>query len=337
VALVAAVVIVSMGEGATPAPLGNVRPGDVAPEFSLEAVRGGTYTLSELLEEDKVVLLSFINTQAEAGGATADPSRSQIVFLRSMDTQYASKGMQVLIVDAASTVTGRYPEMDDLINFTYDWNLDTIPVLVDDRAKTVARAYGVTRAPVTFLVKTDGKVDQLWEGFASAPQLAFALQALVGYPDYATSYAPTPTPDVIGPITECDASPAQAIFAGLAPARSLSDNVWVVDGGRTWQAGNPIPLTWVILGADGELHLEVTVTDPDSGDSEQLVDASVSPVPEAEAEAMLISMPDAEAKVHLHIAPVELTLSGCLQIEAVVTQEGEETPLYTGNGYVPVD
>ena len=154
-------------------------PGSAAPDFDLEAVRGGSYHLADFAGQ--VILLSFINTQAEASAATTDPSRAQIVFLKSMQEQYGPNGLAVMIVDAARLVTGDHPGMDQLINFTYDWQLDQIPVL-NDPDGTVTKLYTVTSTPTTFLVDADGKIDQRWDGFASAAQLGLSIEPLIEPP-----------------------------------------------------------------------------------------------------------------------------------------------------------
>lgn len=169
-----------------------VEPGSSAPDFDLQAVRGGSYRLADLA--GKVVLLSFINTQAKATLGTADPSRAQIVFLKSMQEQYGRKGLVVIIVDAARLATGNHPGTDQLINFTYDWQLDQVPVL-DDSESTVARSYTVTSTPTTFLIDDHQRIRQRWDGFTSAAQLALSIDALLEMPAH--------TPDT----TESTATP----------------------------------------------------------------------------------------------------------------------------------
>src|SRR4030095_503768 len=177
----------------------------------------------------QVVLLSFINTQAEATSSTAEPSRAQIVFLKSMREQSGPRGLVVLIVDAARIATGQQPSQDQLLNFTYDWQLEDIPVLNDSDA-SVAREYGVKSTPVTFLIGTDGVIQQRWDGFASASQLALSIEALVGAPAHRqvdTTESPA-TPAAA--ICSSEAQP-QAKFSGVGLARPLSEELWVVDGG----------------------------------------------------------------------------------------------------------
>ena len=157
----------------------DLAPGTSAPDFTLQAVHGGEYRLQDLLEQP--VLLSFINTQAEGGSATANPSRAQIVCLKSMQEQYGPKGLVVLIVDAARIATGKQPSQDQLINFTYDWQLENVPVL-EDPDGSIARSYAVESTPTTFLIGADGIIQQRWDGFASASQLAFSIEALIGAP-----------------------------------------------------------------------------------------------------------------------------------------------------------
>src|SRR5258708_7160878 len=157
-----------------PARLASIQQGGAALDFSLKAARGGSYHLGDL--KGQTILLSFLNSQANAASGQSDPSRAQIVFLKSMQEQYGGKGLTVWIVDAARLVTGKQPSLDDLINFTYDWQLDAIPVLIDDHANTAA-AYGVSSIPSTFLIGPDGVIRQRWDGQATASQLSLSEEA----------------------------------------------------------------------------------------------------------------------------------------------------------------
>lgn len=147
-----------------------------APAFIAGAVRGGEVSLERL--RGRVVLVSFLNSRAEAT-TEGDPSRAQIVFLRSMHTQHERLGLRIIVVDAAELAGAGRPSRNDLVNYTYDWNLDSaIAVLRDDG--TLARRFGVEQAPTTFLIGPDGVVRKRWDGFAPAAQLDLSIRRLEG-------------------------------------------------------------------------------------------------------------------------------------------------------------
>jgi peroxiredoxin len=153
--------------------------GMIAPGFALRAVRGGMQHLTDL--RGNVILLSFVSTQAVRSAVLPDRSRSQIIFLQSMERQYGSKGLCVLLVDATALATGHQPSADTLLNVTYDWDLADVPLLIDPDGVVAAR-YGVDVTPTTLLIGKDGRVSRRWDGFVSVAQLAYAVQALVGTP-----------------------------------------------------------------------------------------------------------------------------------------------------------
>jgi hypothetical protein len=147
-----------------------------APELGGKAVRDGEVSLERL--RGHVVLVSFLNSRAEAT-PEGEPSRAQIVFLRSMQSQHARFGLRVIVIDAAELAGAGRPSRNDLVNYTYDWNLDpAIAVVPDDGAS--ARRFAVERAPTTFLIGPDGVVRERWDGFAPAARLDLALRRLEG-------------------------------------------------------------------------------------------------------------------------------------------------------------
>jgi AhpC/TSA family len=154
----------------------KVEAGVPAPALAGSAVRGGEVSLERL--RGRIVLVSFLNSRAEAT-AEGDPSRAQIVFLRSMQTQHERFGLRVIVVDAAELAGAGRPSHGDLVNYTYDWNLDSaIAVLRDDG--TLARRFGVEHAPTTFLIGPGGVVRRRWDGFVPAARLDFAIRVLEG-------------------------------------------------------------------------------------------------------------------------------------------------------------
>jgi hypothetical protein len=152
---------------------GTAMPRHPAPVFTAPVARGGTFALAQ--QGRHPVLLSFLDTQAEAT-ATNEPSRAQIPFLKSMNTQNHPYGLQTVLVDTTRAGRGA------LVNFTYDWALDPSIVVVGDAHGSITRAYGVAVVPTTFLIDADGRVRRRWNGFARAADLDFAVRPLVGRP-----------------------------------------------------------------------------------------------------------------------------------------------------------
>jgi AhpC/TSA family len=150
-----------------------------APQFTrpLASLKGGVFSLAG--QRGHPVLLSFLNTQAEATAAN-DPSRAEIVFLKSMNTQNRRYGLRTVIVDAADAAGMSPPSRDALVNFTFDWALGPSIAVVADESGSLERAYAVTKTPTTFLIDKRGIIRHRWNGFALAAQLDFAIRPLVG-------------------------------------------------------------------------------------------------------------------------------------------------------------
>jgi len=150
-----------------------------APLFTrpLASLKAGTFSLAR--QRGHPVLLSFLNTQAEAT-VSNDPSRAEIVFIKSMNTQNRRSGLRTVIVDAADAAGTSPPSRDALVNFTFDWALGPSIAVVGDEDGSLERAYGVTKAPTTFLIDKRGIIRRRWDGFALAAQLDFAIRPLVG-------------------------------------------------------------------------------------------------------------------------------------------------------------
>jgi cytochrome c biogenesis protein CcmG, thiol:disulfide interchange protein DsbE len=166
---------------ATPTPSAHIEVGGRAPEFTaLQATtRPAEFRLAA--QRGHMVVLSFLNTQAEPGG-TENPSLGQIVFLKSMETQGRRSGLRTVVVDASGLVRKRAARRSNLINFTYDWALSAGIVVVRDSRDAIAREYGVSQVPTTLLIDKRGVVRDRWSGFASAAKLDFAILALEGKP-----------------------------------------------------------------------------------------------------------------------------------------------------------
>jgi hypothetical protein len=250
-----------------------------------------------------------------------------------MQEQYGPKGLVVLIVDATRIATGKQPSSDQLINFTYDWQLEDISVL-DDSDGSVAKSYGIESTPVTFLIGADRVIQQRWDGFTSASQLALSIEALVGAPAHRP--ADMTEDSVTAPAATCpnEAQP-QAKFAGVGLARQLSEELWVVDGGQPWGIGAAFPLQWILIDAQnlaGQAPLQIEVLGqymntqqiiPLSDQSMELLATDVA--------SGLLSGAATPPTIYSLVTTVLLERPGCLEIRAVITRDESTAPIYQGS------
>jgi peroxiredoxin len=146
----------------------------MAPDFTrpVAAQQGGTFFLHAY--RGHPVLLAFLDTQA-AATRDGNTSRAQVVFLKSMERQNPALGLRVVIVDAAAAIGKPVPSRTALINYAFDQALPSSIPVIGDPDKTVARAYGVTTAPTTFLIDQHGVIRHRWDRFAPAAELQFAI------------------------------------------------------------------------------------------------------------------------------------------------------------------
>lgn len=124
-------------------------------------------------------LVSFLDTEAQPS-ASGNPSRSQLVFLKSMDTQSRAAGLRTIVVDAAHTLGKRLPSASDLVNLRYDWALPSTIAVVGDPQGNLARAYHVVDVPTTLLFDTHRAIVGRWTGFVGAAPLDFAVRRVTG-------------------------------------------------------------------------------------------------------------------------------------------------------------
>src|SRR5208283_3194821 len=137
------------------------RVGDRAADFALPNPRGGQ--LHYTTTGHRNLLMAFLQTQPD--WSAENQSRSVVPSLMSMDHQYRSSGLDVVIIDATMLVPSAKPSggkqaktvsMDELLNTSYDWSL-SIPLLADTNGK-VARVYGVEQVPTLILVDSTGRI-----------------------------------------------------------------------------------------------------------------------------------------------------------------------------------
>lgn len=152
-----------------PAPAASPDPAEAGAPSRLSApvAGGGEYRQSG----GTPLLLAFVDPR-EPG------SRSQIVVLRSMATQYGDRGLDVVLV---APRTGG----DDLVNLRHDWNLDSVGVVLlnPPAPAELATRYAATALPTTVLIGPDGAVAHRWAAAAvPAQDIALPLQSLLATP-----------------------------------------------------------------------------------------------------------------------------------------------------------
>lgn len=151
----------------------TLAPARTGQMVSIFTVQGDAVHLDDLAGEG--VLLAFIRIHADPTARTSDPSRAQLVQLKSLARQYGSEGLQVFLVAADA------PRSAVLETFVSDWGLQKFPLLLDEQGEA-ARAYRVSHLPTTLLMGTGGRVSARWEGATRPAELAFAVRRTLGLP-----------------------------------------------------------------------------------------------------------------------------------------------------------
>ena len=207
--------------------------GSLSPDFSLVTIDSKRISLEEY--RGSVVLLAFINAHSSDNSSEAQGTRAQLTFLKSIIKQSAQSGLKLVLI------TGYHSSKndDDLFNFTCDYELESYPVVLDDKKTRVAELYDVRSKPTTFLISRDGIITQRWDGIALAGQLALAVESELARDDN-------------------DEPSVQMIFPGLPGARMISKNVWMIDDGKPWKQVRENPFRLLITGADSaEISLQL--------------------------------------------------------------------------------
>jgi peroxiredoxin len=176
--------------GSHPTPTTHVGVNEPAPDFTQPVAGQDGTSFALRSSRGRPVLLSFLDTQAVATAA-GDPSRAQVVFLKSMERQNQAHGLRTVILDGASVVGKARPSPQALRNYVYDQSLPSSVLVLGDRGGAIAKAYGVTSVPTTFLIDRCGVVERRWDRFVSAAELDLVIGPLVGR---SASVNPTPPP-----------------------------------------------------------------------------------------------------------------------------------------------
>lgn len=123
-------------------------PGKTAPDFSLKAIDGKTYSLSTE-RKSKLVVTAFYKKSCPICQMT-------FPFLARIHAAYAGSKLEVLGI-------AQDPARETK-DFSKEFEL-TFPIAIDDEPYTVSSAYGLTNVPSLFLIDHDGKIVRTVVGF----------------------------------------------------------------------------------------------------------------------------------------------------------------------------
>ena len=118
-----------------------------------------------------LVLLTFLNFAEEADKEAG--SRSQLVFLKSMQRQYGIRGLKIIIMDVKRVSKNSFNVF--YYNFEKD-NPEGFDLVSAKNTRRLAKKIGVDNAPATLLISTDGRIVKQWNKLALPAQLAFAIE-----------------------------------------------------------------------------------------------------------------------------------------------------------------
>jgi peroxiredoxin len=119
----------------------HIASGTTAPDFSLKALDGATYSLTSLRARGPVVLAFF--------KISCPVCQFTFPFLQRIADRFAGKNISVLGVS------------QDDVRDTKDFNQEfgvRFPTVIDRDGYPVSNAYGLTNVPTVFLIAPDGKV-----------------------------------------------------------------------------------------------------------------------------------------------------------------------------------
>lgn len=316
--------------------------GEKAPGFEAEDMAGQKISFDE--RTGKALLLMFLDLQAPFSSDESVDSRGQVTFAKSMYKQYESVGLKVVMIDSGYMRTGRETDKDRLINFTYDQRLEGIPLIADKKTLGLAKKYAVKQLPTSFLIDEDGIVNQRWDGCVLTSQLALSIENIVGPPEYRREAMTNGDKgqkslgqDSLPP--EPGDTAALAKFPGLLPARPLSENIWLVDGGKPWKRGTEYPIRWLVLNGSEESAIEVKARNRENGESVTLLEkTAMEPVPGDEEKVLLTNLEGLSTHVYLLDTTVSIDISGKYIITASICEGMDKTePKYTGEALVTVE
>ena len=146
------------------------------PDMTLSTVLGQQIQWADL--RGHLVLMAFLQLLPDT---EANSSRAQLQYLRSMNTQYHSRGLSVFLVDESYLATHVRSQPDQLLNAFYDLNVSDL-TLIRDPSGQIRSVIKVKTVPTTVLFDSAGNVIHRWGGVVLPAFLAQAIIKANGAP-----------------------------------------------------------------------------------------------------------------------------------------------------------
>ncbi|MDN4526451.1 thiol-disulfide oxidoreductase ResA [Fictibacillus fluitans] len=127
--------------------------GEPAPNFKLKNINDKTVELQQ--SKGKVTLVNF-------WGSWCEPCKREMPLLQSMYSKYHNRGFEILSVNSQESNLA-------VKNYAQKYHL-SFPVLLD-LENQAGRAYNVYKLPASFLIDSNGKVVEGFEGELNKKQL----------------------------------------------------------------------------------------------------------------------------------------------------------------------
>ena len=135
--------------------MSTIGRGQTAPNFELPGLDGKTHSLREALTHGPILLAFF--------KVSCPTCQYTFTFVERLYLQFRQNGIQVWAISQDNAPANQA--------FVPEFGI-TFPILIDDYPCEASRTYGVKFVPTIFLIKSDGKVELMSDGFAKGDLLA---------------------------------------------------------------------------------------------------------------------------------------------------------------------
>lgn len=120
-------------------------------------------------------LVSFLQFLPET---EATPSRTQSLVMQSMETQYGSKGLSVVVIDQEGSSLRSQLTATSLDQIKEDWGMSNL-VMLTDTSGSMRRKFNVNGVPTVFLLDSRGRELKRWNHPIEAATLAKLIKEII--------------------------------------------------------------------------------------------------------------------------------------------------------------